>query len=84
MADLFSSAELYVRFLRENRVLFLHLGSARVHHKLLGRVLVFYGHASFITTRFVHAKLTISNNNTFQRASRVGETHISKIKCRLT
>ena len=79
VAPLFSSAELNSRFLKGNVVFFLHMGSARVHHKLLGRVL---GRASFITTRFVHAKLTVSNNDTFQRVSRARRTHISKIKCR--
>ena len=66
-------------FSQRKRCFFLHMGSARVHHKLLGRVL---GRASFITTRFVHAKLTVSNNDTFQRASRARRTHIPKIKCR--
>ena len=35
------------------------------------------------TTRFVHAKHTIGKNSTLQRASRLGETHISKIRCPL-
>ncbi len=33
--------------------------------------------------RLVYAKRTLSKNCTLQRASRLRETHISKIKCRL-